>query len=444
MKIKMENMCKDKKKSFCKFTRELNEEVLNRSFTSDKVYQYACTFKGKCVYVVYNGNALGNNNAYWLAQGEDYRGDYNSSLYSYSTSYSSYDGIVDSRNILHFDDLEVYDVFIMNELMIQSKYSYTLYCVKDMFGKKIYFKKSFKRDFSIEEAKRVLEKFDEKNSNLKLTEIDTNLYYAQVGNHEEYRSILYKNGEDMICFYIFDKKHDSYYMYHNEDGWDKMEYGTFPPKITMAIKHSDICSIVYKHDVCDILKKIGNKKLTEIYYALFTDFDKMRKKAKGYVKRILYKKYDKLRKPLYENEYMTIKVRNPIGDCPGILYRRMGTYNDTSEVKIKSKEKDVLMLQKAHEVMAGITNEFQEDLKKRNVLEFEHGYVYLNGDNKKRFFIKTEKYGVVKTDENLPNRVSLRNESELVINTKKLLKEYEKKKNIMIRLLGKKEEEIFK
>ena len=332
----------------------------------------------------------------------------------------------------------------MNELMIQSKYSYTLYCVKDMFGKKIYFKKSFKRDFSIEEAKRVLEKFDEKNPNLKLTEIDTNLYYAQVGNHEEYRSILYKNGEDMICFYIFDKKHDSYYMYHNEDGWDKMEYGTFPPKITMAIKHSDICSIVYKHDVCDILKKIGNKKLTEIYYALFTDFDKMRKKAKGYVKRILYKKYDKLRKPLYENEYMTIKVRNPIGDCPGILYRRMGTYNDTSEVKIKSKEKDVLMLQKAHEVMAGITNEFQEDLKKRNVLEFEHGYVYLNGDNKKRFFIKTEKCGVVKTDENLPNRVSLRNESELVINTKKLLKEYEKKKNIMIRLLGKKEKEIFK
>ena len=301
-----------------------------------------------------------------------------------------------------------------------------------------------KRDFSIEEAKRVLEKFDEKNPNLKLTEIDTNLYYAQVGNHEEYRSILYKNGEDMICFYIFDKKHDSYYMYHNEDGWDKMEYGTFPPKITMAIKHSDICSIVYKHDVCDILKKIGNKKLTEIYYALFTDFDKMRKKAKGYVKRILYKKYDKLRKPLYENEYMTIKVRNPIGDCPGILYRRMGTYNDTSEVKIKSKEKDVLMLQKAHEVMAGITNEFQEDLKKRNVLEFEHGYVYLNGDNKKRFFIKTEKCGVVKTDENLPNRVSLRNESELVINTKKLLKEYEKKKNIMIRLLGKKEKEIFK
>ena len=112
--------------------------------------------------------------------------------------------------------------------------------------------------------------------------------------------------------------------------------------------------------------------------------------------------------------------------------------------KIKSKEKDVLMLQKAHEVMAGITNEFQEDLKKRNVLEFEHGYVYLNGNNKKRFFIKTEKCGVVKTDENLPNRVSLRNESELVINTKKLLKEYEKKKNIMIRLLGKKEEEIFK
>ena len=124
-------------KSFRKYLIDLNENILNHSFTKNRIMYSTSMYNNRIVIVKYNGNKLNNKNTEQYLQTLErevqnkigYFTTYNMSysVSSWNGSYSTYD-----YDHIHFNEtepdsnIELYDVLILDDCMAKSNSSYTL------------------------------------------------------------------------------------------------------------------------------------------------------------------------------------------------------------------------------------------------------------------------------------------------------------------------------
>lgn len=481
-------------KSFRKYLIDLNEDILNHSFTKNRIMYSTSMYNNRIVIVKYNGNKLNNKNTEQYLQIRErevqnkisYFTIYNMSysVSSFNGSYSTYD-----YDHIHFNEtepdsnIELYDVLILDDCMAKSNSSYTLVCFNNFFGKKVYIKSGFKTYYNIETPKNSFKFY-------KLVNKDKDFGYDYTHNDinkdDIFKSLYYYHKNDGIIMSLFNVIHDGassnignrrYNSYPYDKNASKEEQYIISVKRKNALNVPNVfCRIkigeayftlTTPFDIFNVLKRIKNvNKETKIIYdtfmTLFTRFDKMNRHQKALAKRILGKEYNRISVPIIDNSSVTVRMTTPIAFSRRYnkrYYRYGCTYlpqtpkefiNCGFNVTKHKKNVDNTELELVFDTLTEATFRL-EDYAKVNgfkTLEFEHGYVVIDKQDAHKpdsykydtYFVKTN-CGLAKVNYNWVDHVS-DNHATIVKKLNLLINEYQKKLTTMIKLSGRTKSEL--
>lgn len=481
-------------KSFRKYLIDLNEHILNHSFTENRIMYSTVMYHNRIVIVKYNGNKLNNKNTEQYLQIKEkeiqdkvsYFTNYNMSyaVSSLNGSYTTYD-----YNHIHFNEtepdnnIELYDVLILDDCMSKSKSSYTLVCFNNFFSKKVYIKSGFKTYYNIETPKNSFKYYKFVNKDKKFGYDYT---HHDINKDDVFKSIYYYHNNDGIIMSLFNiipdnvssnigsRRYNSYPYDKNESKEEKYiisikKKNAFNiPNIFCKIKIGEAYfTLTNPFDIFNILKRIRDvNKETKILYdtfmTLFTRFDKMNRHQKALAKRILGKEYNRMSVPVIDTKDVTVCMTTPIA----FSRRYNKRYYDFNYmhfpqtikefinygffVKTHNKNIDNIEMELAFNNLTEATFRL-EDYAKINgfkTLEFEHGYVVVDKQNtytpdsykNDTYFVKTN-YGLAKVSYDWVNRVS-DNHATIVKKLNLLINEYQKKLTTMMKLSGRTKSEL--
>lgn len=444
-------------KTFRKYLIDLNEKILNNSFTKNRITTIMEQFKDSSIIVKFHGNKLNNNDNVIYRKIIERQSENNVSrfgsyvntyYYSYSINTNLYNSTYDMRDMdmesPNNKDLEIYDVLILTPFMTKSDSSYTLVCIKNFFGKKVYLKYGFKKQFADNNCHYAFGMINKEKKQFGYKKTDLNLNKEDVFNSlyyfDENTDVMKNNGIVLSLFNRILRDHVSDNLNGRYNGYNKT---TKKQKQIMKIRQKHLFNIpgIYGRiklgeefffiytawDLFNIVKRIKDySKETKIIYdtmlALFTDFDKMSTHQQSLVKKMLGSQYSRMSKPVIKTNDVTVKMIAPLAYSKhynsnirynvafNFAYHNPSDYIHNSFKIISSKPYDQTSLFSAFNYATG-SNFHVEDYDKFDdfkILEFEHGYVvldkqktgyYLNEEDMKNdiYFIKTP-YGLSKAN----------------------------------------------
>ena len=360
-------------------------------------------------------------------------------------------------------EVKVYDIMVIDHKKMNVKWnlSHTVNVFQDYMGKVAGIAVDYKQKHYVEsEGDKYISLLKNAEEGLNVIPINA---YGNMNENGIYNCILVKNGKDAFFMNLQDD-------YYNAVSLSDDEYDRFNvPMVSCYAKVGSYMFALSSREQVEVLMSSfeDNKdmmKAYRMYQTLYKDFDDMNEEELEDMKIVCGKEFEHLYQPVFNDDKDCIKLRTPIGYNKNYFYYGykdsyyLKMHDSTTSISSQMAFKHIGRVAKKDKYTLYIymlyLNEGQQKLDSfkdiYKVIELEKGYVVMMDEtdaSKDMYYVKT-KYGILKmyyvNDNNYQCMDKSEKQSQLILDTIALQKQYENKLNVMMKMTGKSKAELMK